>query len=89
MIVLGSTVIGLLTPLLHILVGVLIPHSVYDEVVKLVIGPNVGNVVMLLHARSILQANPGTYDEAIVGCTVCQQAQLSCRCSRLGLDVTD
>lgn len=46
---LDSTVIGLLTPLLYILVRLLAPGSVYDEVVKLVIGPNVGYVVMLLH----------------------------------------
>ncbi|XP_065886668.1 trace amine-associated receptor 8c-like [Dysidea avara] len=48
-VVLGSTAIGLLTPLLYIPVSVLAQGSVYNEVVRLVIGPNVGYIVLLLH----------------------------------------
>jgi len=48
-IVLGSAAIGLLSPLLFIIVKVLAPNSVYDEVVRLAIGSNVGYLVLLLH----------------------------------------
>ena len=48
-IVLGSTVIGLLSPLLYIPIRVLAQDSVYNDLVKLVIGPNVGYIVLLLH----------------------------------------
>jgi len=47
-IVLGSIIIGLLSPLLYI-PRILAAGSIYDEVVKLVIGPNVGYIVLLLH----------------------------------------
>jgi len=48
-IVLGSIVVGLLSPLLYIPVRVLAAGSVYDEVAKVVIGPNVGYIAVLLH----------------------------------------